>query len=282
MTISDASKRGLNEMCPAAREAQLGAAVQTAETNVSSLQTSVGILQAQVSELEGNVGDPVQDIAALKAVVAADREDKQLRAVEDVEAVYIFDAESIGAGDDDLIVVPDDVTPPDPGRWLKTGGAGAAGDISYDNSGSGLVADNVQDAIDEVYGAIPEEIPIYEVVPGERNLVVRYILSTALNSPELGSAAITAADVIKSIHGVPVEPITYFLRKFGGVYGPGNTNPRLEFLTFDCNDVGAGPETLCYAKIIDSTDPVPVEWCEVEFLVHIVDGADDCAICGGP
>ena len=38
---------------------------------------------------------------------------------------------------------------------LPEGGAVEADDVSYDNTDSGLTATNVQDAIDEVYGAIP-------------------------------------------------------------------------------------------------------------------------------
>lgn len=38
---------------------------------------------------------------------------------------------------------------------IPEGGAIAADDVSYDNTDSGLVATNVQDAIDEVYAAIP-------------------------------------------------------------------------------------------------------------------------------
>lgn len=281
MAISNGNRRELDNMCPAAREAALGSELQTAQTDVTSLQLNVGVLQAQVSELEGNVGDPVADIAALKAIVAADREDKQLRAVEDISAVYIFDAEDTDAGDDDLIVTPDDVVEPAPGRWRKTGGAGAAGDISYDNSGSGLVADNVQDAIDEVYAAIPDEIPIYNPNPGYYDLVVHGTLYMAPNSDQAESMVITAFDVIRSIHGVPVQPITYFLRTDAGAYGAGNTNPKAEMLTFDCEDVQGGA-VACFVKIIDSTDPAPIEWCEVPFVVQFQDGSDDCEICGEP
>ena len=50
-----------------------------------------------LKEFEGtniSYGDPVQDVAALKAVVAADRTDKQLRFCEDKAAIYGFDSAS--------------------------------------------------------------------------------------------------------------------------------------------------------------------------------------------
>ncbi len=282
MPITNDNKKDLNNMCPSAREAGLGDAVQTAQTEVATLQTDVLALEVQVAELEGNVGDPVQDIAALKAVVAADREDKQLRGVEDVEAIYIFDTASTAVGDDDLVVVPTDVTPPAAGRWLKTGGAGAAGDISYDNAGSGLVATDVQAAIDEVYAAVPAQIRISNPNPGYLGLVTFHGLATSINSSDEGSVVITAAEVIRAIHGVPVLPITYYMRKTAGAYGGGDTDPNLEMLTFDCDDVAAGSPTACAIKIIDSTPVTPQEWCEVQFYVAMPDGAGDCEICEAP
>lgn len=280
MPISNQARNKLNEMCPAAREALLGAVVGESEDNISSLQTDVSVLQVQVSELEGNVGDPVQDIATLKDVGASDREDKQIRAVEDANAVYIFDAESVAVGDDDLVVVPDDVTPPDPGRWLKTGGAGAAADISYDNSASGLVADNVQDAIDEVYAAVPEEIPIYDPNGGKLGLNVIGQIHKAIQSLDENDQCVTAFDVIKSIHGVPVQPITYYLKRDDAAYGPGNTNPKAEKIFFDCDDLPGIPDIMipCHIKIEDSTLPAPQVWCEVPFAVKIEDSCTECNV----
>jgi len=65
-----------------------------------------------------NWGAGVQDIAALKAVAAADRADKQGRVVEDnglgAESIYVFDSGSTAGGDDINVVVPTAGT----GRWL--------------------------------------------------------------------------------------------------------------------------------------------------------------------
>ena len=41
---------------------------------------------------------------------------------------------------------------------LGGGGGGSASDVTYDNTSSGLTATNVQDAIDEVVGDIPDEL----------------------------------------------------------------------------------------------------------------------------
>lgn len=57
--------------------------------------------------------DGVQDIPGLKAVLAADRVDRQVRLVEDENAIYRFDVGASSGG-----IVPDDV---DDGRWFKVG-----------------------------------------------------------------------------------------------------------------------------------------------------------------
>lgn len=56
---------------------------------------------------------PLADLAALKAVVAIDRADNMLVLV-DTLGVYQFDAASVAAGDDDLVVVPTAGA----GRWI--------------------------------------------------------------------------------------------------------------------------------------------------------------------
>ena len=63
--------------------------------------------------------EAVQDIAALRAVPTSERADKQVRFVEDVRAKYHYNAQAVGSDDGDFNIVPDDVTPPDPGRWIK-------------------------------------------------------------------------------------------------------------------------------------------------------------------
>lgn len=107
--------------------------VPAGETVVRTLTTDVvERLAAQLDSmsstlkwwsLDEEMATPVQDIVALRAVAPADRTDKQVRLVEDTGAIYRFDAEGTGADDGVNILVPDDVTPPDPGRWYKVEGA---------------------------------------------------------------------------------------------------------------------------------------------------------------
>lgn len=55
------------------------------------------------------------NIAAVKAIVAADRKDGDVVFVKDINEEYYFDSGSVAAGDDDLVLAPDAGT----GRWLK-------------------------------------------------------------------------------------------------------------------------------------------------------------------
>lgn len=57
--------------------------------------------------------DGVQDLSGLKSVLQADRVDRQVRLVEDENAIYRFDVGANVGG-----IVPDDV---DDGRWFKVG-----------------------------------------------------------------------------------------------------------------------------------------------------------------
>ena len=53
-----------------------------------------------------------------------------------------------------------------------------------------------------------------------------------------GVARITATDVIQAVKG-GVAPYTYFIRKNGGAFGAGSTDPRSEFIALTIADVGA-------------------------------------------
>lgn len=67
----------------------------------------------------GIVLDSIEsDIPALKAVTGYSDEDQIL--VNSNNGLYAFDDASVVAGDDDLVVTPDDITEPAPGRWIKT------------------------------------------------------------------------------------------------------------------------------------------------------------------
>lgn len=84
------------------------------ETIVTSLQE----LNTAVDAADGNFADPVATIAALQAVAAADRQDKQIRVVEDnglgQRSLYIFDSASSATGDDLSVVAPTAGS----GRWF--------------------------------------------------------------------------------------------------------------------------------------------------------------------
>ncbi len=58
---------------------------------------------------------PVADITALKAVTAYEDNNK---ALVNSDAIYNFDSASTATADDDLVVLPDNITEPAPGRWL--------------------------------------------------------------------------------------------------------------------------------------------------------------------
>lgn len=62
----------------------------------------------------------VDDITGLKAITLADRAEKQLRLVKDSKTIFFFDASSVDVPDDFLVVKPDDITLPAPGRWIRT------------------------------------------------------------------------------------------------------------------------------------------------------------------
>lgn len=83
--------------------------------------SSVDGIEAASSEIVTTLGfgPAVQNAAQLRAVQVSARKDKQQRLVEDLEAIYRFDLEAVGADDGNLTIKPDDVAPADPGRWSK-------------------------------------------------------------------------------------------------------------------------------------------------------------------
>ena len=70
-------------------------------------------VDTQVSAVSGNYASPVQDIAALRAITGA--LDKQLRLVEDVGAIYRFDAQASGVDDGGGTIAPTTGS----GTWYK-------------------------------------------------------------------------------------------------------------------------------------------------------------------
>lgn len=113
-------------------------------TPANRLATAINAIITAIGSVP-NWGAGVADVAALKAVAAADRADKQSRVVEDnglgSESIYVFDAESAQEGDDVNVITPTAGT----GRWLlayqgatasipvinKTGGNIARGTVCY-------------------------------------------------------------------------------------------------------------------------------------------------------
>lgn len=73
-----------------------------------------------------NWATPVQSLADLVLVLPADRIDKQIRYVEDELCYYQFDQESLAVVpnpiDSNRTLIPSDLSPSDPGRWIWTRG----------------------------------------------------------------------------------------------------------------------------------------------------------------
>ncbi|MCG6170222.1 hypothetical protein [Leptospira sanjuanensis] len=76
------------------------------------------------NEILANWNTPVQNLLELKNIPANERRDKQVREVEDELSFYQFDTESLALVPDQSdpvrIILPNDLTPQNPGRWLKT------------------------------------------------------------------------------------------------------------------------------------------------------------------
>jgi len=94
------------------------------------------------------VGDGLQDIAELTLLGPSDREDKQMRLVEDEGWTYRFDAESTADPADDGVEIPDDLShPADPGRWIKIE-VTEASEVGFDDSTANLGTSNLQNAVE--------------------------------------------------------------------------------------------------------------------------------------
>ncbi len=79
--------------------------------------TTKQYVDSQVSAVSGKYAAPVQDFATLTALTSY--EDKQIRLVEDAGALFRFDAQSTDVAAANNVLVPDGITAPDPGRWIK-------------------------------------------------------------------------------------------------------------------------------------------------------------------
>ncbi|NCN09674.1 MAG: hypothetical protein GW938_07505 [Leptospira sp.] len=71
-----------------------------------------------------NFGLPVQNLSELTSIPITERRDKQIRYVEDIEAFYQFDEQSVASVPNpeipDLVILPNDIVASSPGRWIKT------------------------------------------------------------------------------------------------------------------------------------------------------------------
>lgn len=72
-----------------------------------------------VNDVSGHYGAPVQDVAELTALDGVQLNDKMLRLVEDIGAIYRYDAQSVIAADGDGVVLPVGNV----GRWIKVSAA---------------------------------------------------------------------------------------------------------------------------------------------------------------
>lgn len=79
--------------------------------------TSKAYVDGLVTGLAGFYAPAVQSLTALRAVVSAERADKQLRLVEDENAIYRYDAQGTGTDDNSSIITPSDAGAL--GRWFK-------------------------------------------------------------------------------------------------------------------------------------------------------------------
>lgn len=104
-----------------------------------TLAESVEDLNTALAAEDGNFADPVADIAALKAVAAADRQDKQMRVVESdglgQRSIYVFDSASSATADDVAIVAPTAGS----GRWFMLSALQATVVPCINNSGSPIL-----------------------------------------------------------------------------------------------------------------------------------------------
>jgi len=88
------------------------------DPSTSAHLTTKSYVDQQVSAVSGTYAAAVADIAALKAVAGASRQDKQLRLVDGVGSLFRFESGDSSAADDVDIVAPTDGDAPT-GRWLR-------------------------------------------------------------------------------------------------------------------------------------------------------------------
>lgn len=93
-------------------------------------QHLIGLIQSadDIQATLNAIHAPVQDITEARDIPAAERADKMIILVEDTASGWRFDAQSFAVDDGILVLLPTDVVPTDPGRWIRyTGLAGGGG-----------------------------------------------------------------------------------------------------------------------------------------------------------
>lgn len=88
-------------------------------------------------------GRAVADVAALKAITAANRHDNDIRLVDSLNALFKFDSASSETGDDSTVITPDAGT----GRWLITTSSGSGSGGGSRNYLQDLGSDNAENNI---------------------------------------------------------------------------------------------------------------------------------------
>ena len=119
----------------------LGSLVLAADAATAYEAVTFQQFEAGIASISGKYAAPIQTLADLSAITAVNREDKQMRLVEDAGAIFRFDVQSTDTADGTGIIMPDDT--PVSGRWVKVQAAtqnhenlfglqgGAAGDHQH-------------------------------------------------------------------------------------------------------------------------------------------------------
>lgn len=106
-------------------------------------------------------------------------------------------------------------------------------------------------------GGFPEfGIPHYDKGSGELEITCSNNIVVSVNS-DPRNAKVCALDVIRSMHGGAASPsYTYYMRREGGSYGAGNSDPTAEAITFTTVDAGV---VLIWTTVFDGDSSQALE-----------------------
>ena len=102
-------------------------------------------------------------------------------------------------------------------------------------------------------GRVAEQFPIphYSKGDGNFNVMLGGYLSVYITGAYGEAVKVSAFDVIVSMQGGVAKPsYTFYIRKVGGAFGAGNSDPTAEYVTFDGDEVGT---QLVEVKVSDGT-----------------------------